>query len=56
MTLTAIEHYDKILGHGYYLVSETMDKTWYKGDTPEDAARNFEKDTFIHVDGIIERK
>lgn len=41
MRITAIQHYDDILGNGYYLVSETMDRTWYKGDTPEEAVQHY---------------
>lgn len=41
MRITAIQHYDDILGNGYYLVSETMDKTWYRGNTPEEAVQHY---------------
>ena len=41
MVITAIKHYDEFLGNGYYLVTEFMDKTWYKGNTPEEVVDNF---------------
>ncbi len=58
MTITAIPHYDNILGNGYYLVTEFMDKTWFKGATPEDAATVFLKQFNLSIDNvkIIERK
>ena len=45
INFTVIPHRDNILGNGYYLVSETMDKTWYKGETADEAIQNFEEQT-----------
>lgn len=52
MNITAIKHYDNFLGNGYYLVTEHMDKTWYKGETPEDAVTNFLTQYHIKADNI----
>ena len=53
MIITAIPHYDNFLGNGYYLVSECMDKTWYKGETPEDAVNNFlQEHKYLRADDI----
>lgn len=53
MFITAIPHYDNFLGKGYYLVSECMDKTFYKGETPEDAVNNFLKQyDYLHAENI----
>lgn len=53
MIITAIPHYDNYLGKGYYLVSECMDKTWYKGETPEDAVNNFlNQYDYLHAEDI----
>lgn len=43
MNITAIEHYDDFFGKGYYLLSEYMDRTWYKGNTPEEAVEAFKE-------------
>lgn len=51
INLTVTKHRDDILGNGYYIASETMDKTWYKGDTSYAAIRNFSHDT--GYDGMI---
>ena len=53
MIITAIPHYDNFLGKGYYLVSEYMDNTFYKGETAEDAINNFLKQyNFLHAEDI----
>lgn len=53
MIITAIPHYDNFLGKGYYLVSECMDKTFYKGETPEDAVNNFlQEHKYLRTDDI----
>lgn len=44
MTVTAIEHYDEKLGKGYYLVSEDIEKTWYKGETAKEAVFKYVKE------------
>jgi len=51
INITAIPHRDNILGKGYYLVSETMDKTWYKGETADEAVWNFADST--GYEGVI---
>ena len=57
MRITAIRHFDEILGNGYYLVSEYMDKTWYKGDTAEEAVRSYlSKHGTIKSVTIIEKR
>ena len=57
MSITAIRHFDEILGNGYYLVSEYMDKTWYKGDTAEEAVRSYlSKHGTIKSVTIIEKR
>jgi hypothetical protein len=52
MNITAIEHYDEILGKGYYLATEYMDKTWYKGETAKDAVRAFLKSKGIKTASV----
>ena len=52
MTITVIKHHDEYLGNGYYLVSEHMDKTWYKGDTPTEAVSNYLKQRGITADHV----
>lgn len=53
MIITAIPHHDNFLGNGYYLVSECMDKTFYKGETPEDAVNNFlQEHKYLRADDI----
>ena len=53
MIITAIPHYDNFLGNGYYLVSECMDKTFYKGETAEDAVNNFlNQHNYLHAEDI----
>lgn len=42
MHITAIAHYDKVLGgKGYFLITDYTEKEWYKGDTPQEAVKNF---------------
>lgn len=41
MCITAIYKFDPFLGGGYDLITETMDATWYKGNTPEEAVNAF---------------
>lgn len=52
MRITAIYKYDEFLGKGYYLVTETMDKTWYKGDTAKDAVDAFVESEHIDARNI----
>ena len=56
MVITARKHKDNFMGDGYYLVSETMDRIWYKGSTPEEAVDNFCKDRFDRgYNGVMEK-
>lgn len=55
MHITAIAHYDKTLGKGYFLITDYTDKAWYKGDTPQDAVKNFliQHDRPADLTGIV---
>lgn len=52
MNVTAIKHYDEFMGNGYYVVGETFDRLWYKGETAMDAVKAFCKQYHISEQSI----